>query len=527
MGRLSPHFVSVAPLVMTIIVLLAAPAAHSQEIVRQWFGDSAGQHFGSSIALVGDVNADGFIDVGVTGPTDSTVYASGGMLRVLSGKDGAVLYSFYGDSAGAQLGTLGGPIGDVDLDGYDDVLVGEPAYNNGIWYVGRIFVFSGRYGSVLRTLTGSLSVLLNGPICGTGDIDGDGVPDFAAGADKSSYVTLFSGATGAVIRTLTATDPASTDFGHGLLNPGDVDGDGVNDLIVIENGCYNTSDMHYYAFSGATGAVIWETNEHFYCNNGRFGTTDYALSPVVVGDVNGDGVADWSMGTRFWSAYSSGGWVSCYSGKDGSFILRVDDPLARSYGSSFGLAIAAVGDFDGDGRADFAASNDGLADDPGGDVYFFSGIDGTMLFHAHGGASATHFGWAVAGGADTDGDGRLDLFAGDIYDSTNGTMAGATTQVHVEPIVLDALPRVAPATNTRVAVSGGIPGNPLVIFLTDVNGTPLFDLVEVSTFGPARRSIKVWKVPSGLTGITARFLAFTLDANGKLQASNYETLTFP
>lgn len=533
MGRRSARLVRVLSSFAIFAGTLAlAPATRGQEIVRQWFGDTAKQQFGMNVALVGDVNADGFIDVGIAAPNDSTVFYAGGMLRVISGKDGAVLYSFYGDSAFAELGTLGAPIGDLDLDGYDDILVSEPSYDNGIAYIGRVFVFSGKDGSVLRTLTGTYTNLLTGLVCGTGDIDGDGVPDFAAGVKDSSYVTLFSGATSAVIRTLSATDPASTDFGHGLLNPGDVDGDGVNDLIVIENGCAFTSDMHYYAFSGATGAVIWETNEHFYCSNGRFGTRQYALSPVVVGDINGDGIADWSMGTRFSSGYSNGGWVTCFSGKDGSFLLRVDQPTTHDYGglswgSSFGWTVAAAGDVDGDGRADFAASEYGLSDDPGGDVYFFSGVDGAMLFHAHGSANANYFGWSIAGGADTDGDGRLDLFAGDIGDSTNGTFAGAVTQIHVEPIVLDAFLHVAPSKNTRVEVSGGIPGNPLVVYLVDLNGTSHFNLVEVDTFGSARRSVKVWNVPKGLTGITARFVAYTLDANGKLQASNEETITFP
>ena len=512
-------------------IALLAPTTPAQEILNQWFGDAPGQQFGGPIAWVGDVNADGYMDIGVAAPYDSTVNPYGGMLRIISGKDGAVLHSFYGDATYAQLGSygLGHPIGDLDRDGYDDVLVNEQ-YGTGYFSPGRVFVFSGRDGSVLLTLTGNSTQHVSGPICGTGDVDGDGVPDFAATSPGVNYVTVFSGATGAVIRTLKAADPASTYFGHAILNPGDVDGDGVNDLIVVENSCYYPSEMHYYAFSGATGAKIWQTQENTYCGitSGRIRT---ALSPVVIGDINGDGIADWAMGDNWFSWLYSGGSARCFSGKDGSPLLQVTNPLGSSnrWGSSFGKAVAAAGDVNGDGVPDLAASDYWLYDDSGGDLFFYSGVDGKMLFHAHGGASATTFGLGLAGGVDTDGDGRLDLFAGDVWDSTNGSHAGAATQIHVEPIVLDALPRSwgAYGGQSRIDVNGGIPGNPLVIFLAGVNGTTLFTAVEFDTFDPSRRSEKYWNVPSGLSGITAQFVAFTLDANSRLQTSNYETMTFP
>ena len=533
MGRSSARSLRVATALLALAASASfAPAARGQEIVRQWFGDASGQSFGNPIVLIGDVNADGFIDVAVGAPYDDTVNPDSGMLRVVSGRDGAVLYTIYGDSVGAAFGAVVSPIGDVDLDGNDDILASEPGYGGPYHPPGRIFVFSGRDGSVLRTFDGSYTQTLRSWICGTGDVDGDGVPDFAATSSNDSangtWVTLFSGATSAVIRTLIPTDPTSNAFGQALLNPGDIDGDGVNDLIVVEDGCYATN-AHYYAFSGATGSLIWETNEQFDCYS-RFDITTYALSPVVIGDVNGDGIADWSMGTNWLGPYGGGGgFVSCFSGKDGSLLLKITNPIGSypAYGSTFGDAIASAGDVNGDGVPDVAASDFEHCDDAGGDVFFYSGVDGAMLFHARGSASATQFGQGLAGGADTDGNGKLDLYAGDDWDSTNGPAAGAVTQVEIEPIVLDVFPRLNPSRTTRVDVNGGIPGNPLAIFLVDVNGTTLFDLIEFATFNSSRRFEQNWRVPNGLTGITVRLLALTIDANGRLLKSNHETITFP
>jgi hypothetical protein len=286
--------------------------------------------------------------------------------------------------------------------------------------------------------------------------------------------------------------------------------------------------MHYYAFSGATGAQIWQTQESTYCRWGSF-RIQTALSPVVIGDVNGDGISDWAMGENWWYWNTTSGLATCFSGKDGSPLLSITNPLNHAgwQSSSFGEAVAAAGDVNGDGVPDLAASDYFMCEDPGGDVFFYSGVDGALLFIAHGGASAIAFGQGLVGGADSDGDGRLDLFVGDVWDGTNGSSAGAVTQIHVEPIVLDLFWRNDPRYQTRVDVIGGIPGNPLEIFLADVNGTPLFIPVEFDTFDPARRSEKYWNVPNGLTGITARFVAFTLDANARLLKSNFDTLTFP
>jgi hypothetical protein len=119
------------------------------------------------------------------------------------------------------------------------------------------------------------------------------------------------------------------------------------------------------------------------------------------------------------------------------------------------------------------------------------------------------------------------MFVGDDFDNSNGAYAGAASQLHVEPITFDVLPRYNPYASTLARVSGGIPGNPVAIFLAGVNGSITFNLLDFGTFDPVRRFDNYWNVPSGLTGITAKLVALTVLANGHVQASNYETIVFP
>jgi hypothetical protein len=84
-----------------------------------------------------------------------------------------------------------------------------------------------------------------------------------------------------------------------------------------------------------------------------------------------------------------------------------------------------------------------------------------------------------------------------------------------------------PAGGTvALTTGGGIDLHPVMVALVDVNGTPVFAQVEVATFDPSGVLMQTATVPSGLSGITATFQSFTLDANGRLEASNRDALTF-
>jgi hypothetical protein len=108
-------------------------------------GDSAGDELGFSVSGAGDVNGDGRADLIVGVPFDDNSGAgSGGSARVFSGLDGSILYTFYGDSGGDEFGISVSGAGDVNGDGYADLIVGARADDNNGDSSGSARVFSGQ-----------------------------------------------------------------------------------------------------------------------------------------------------------------------------------------------------------------------------------------------------------------------------------------------------------------------------------------------------------------------------------------------
>ena len=103
-------------------------------------GDSALDFFGSASSGAGDVNGDGFADLIVGAGQDDNNGSNSGSARVFSGVDGSVLYTFVGDSAEDRFGTSVSGAGDVNGDGVDDFIVGaQTGGANGGGYA-RVFV---------------------------------------------------------------------------------------------------------------------------------------------------------------------------------------------------------------------------------------------------------------------------------------------------------------------------------------------------------------------------------------------------
>ena len=376
-------------------------------------------YFGWSVA-VGDVNGDGAEDI-ATGATNENVSGNTGQGRVyvFSGADHSMIFTLDTPSPQAA-GYFGNSVavGDVNGDGKGDIAVGAYFENvGGNLDQGRAYVFSGADGSLLFTLdtTNPQAFGHFGYSVAVGDVNGDGEGDIAVGAGAEDVdgnrgqgrAYVFSGADGSLLFTLDTPNPqAFASFGYSLT-VGDVNGDGKGDISVgafSEDVGGNLEQGRTYVFSGANGSLLFTLDTP---NPQAFASFGYSLT---VGDVNGDGKGDISVGARREDVDGifNQGRAYVFSGADGSLLFTLNAPNAKE-NAQFGVS-AAAGDVNGDGKSDVAVGAYYDGSNYAGRTYVYSGADGSLLLtlkSIYGG----QFGYSVAVG-DVNSDGKAEIAVG-------------------------------------------------------------------------------------------------------------------
>ena len=429
----------------------------------------AGDHFGTSVANIGDSNSDGIHDLAVGTYGDDTVHI------VLLNADGSAQFTIALNGrtivpsstvASDHFGWSAASIGDLDGDGTSDMVVGATGRHVGGTDTGYMYVlFLNSDGSVRDTarIDGQTP---NGPslaagdrfgssVAGIGDLDGDGAPDIAAGApghvlgsDSTGDVhVIFLNADGTVKRTAqiggdTPNGPslaANDRFGESVAGIGDLDGDGIDDLAAGAPGHAtrgsDTGDLHVI-FLNADGTVKRTAQIGGDTPNGpslaagdRFG-----WSVAGIGDLDGDGTPDIAAGAPGHATRGSdtGDLHVMFMNSDGTVkrTAMVGDgtpngPSGLMAGDRFGASAAGVGDLDGDGAADIAVGAPGPVIGPAGTgtaYVVFMNADGTVKDTARIGAQTPNgpsglmagdrFGASLAGMGDLDGDGGAEIAMG-------------------------------------------------------------------------------------------------------------------
>lgn len=330
------------------------------DLIWDYYGAAQPDFFGTSVSEAGDVNADGFGDFMI----GSYFASPGGLLGagsvfVYSGVTGSLIWQFDGANAGDRFGFSVSAACDVNKDGFDDLIMGAPfADPEGQMDAGSVYVYCGATGALLKRFDGvDQGDEFGWSVSGTGDVNGDGYPDLIAGARVASPGGIFragsayvySGLSGLLLFQIDGTEESHY-LGDSVSGAGDVNGDGFADVIVGSwMGREGTVGAYIYSGLGTKIAEFIRDNRGDYFGDAVAG----------VGDVNGDGYADVIVGAPrvdfggnfdLGSAYLYSGGPSVGANTSlGNLLWRFDGP---TIGEKLGSSLSRAGDVNGDGLAD-------------------------------------------------------------------------------------------------------------------------------------------------------------------------------
>jgi hypothetical protein len=424
--------------IISVVALACSFSACSKERAREpagvvvaplitpasWFvgGDQTAAEFGRGLAGVGDVNGDGFDDIMVGQPEYTNGQREEGRAFFYRGSAAGLVtvpaWTVESNTTDATFGRVVAGAGDVNDDGYADVLVSAADYDDmDPEAEGAVRLYLGSASGLSTTAAwtcrgNQADWQIGTDISSAGDVNGDGYADVLVSSIFYENPELDEGVAMLFLGTPTglSDSPAWTGesntlngyFGLGLAS-GDFNNDGYSDFVVTDTLHDRAIPTVYriHGYRGSAAGVVptaWMVEDD--TDYGNFGTA------MAGADVNGDGYDDLVVGG---AAVGGGGRVFVYSGSATGLSTNPSFTYDGAQLANLGVSVANLGDTNKDGFADVIVGMNGY---PNGQSFeaaavFFgsaSGLGNTPQILQTDQNLRTGFGWPVSGG-DIDGDG--------------------------------------------------------------------------------------------------------------------------